>query len=120
MYVIAQRYAQWRRLNHLVYGSIEKAKADLDLWDKKYDPDRGTSEYRESSSRQSKPWGRAEPKPHHNDRIFEVVDLETHLYNVSFQAHTFKREGTAAPNTTVSHIAKLILEGTLPTDFELK
>ena len=120
LFVIANRYAQWRRLNRFIYSSLEEAKTDVDLRDFKCDPDREVAERREESSRQSRSWGRAEPKLHHNDRVFEVVDLETHLYNVAFQAHTFKREGTAAPNTTISHIMKLISDGALSSDFELK
>lgn len=111
LFVIAHRHNQSLRLNHDVYPSLQEAKDELDRWEREEDPRREARERMKASSYQSKPFGRKDPHPCHNDGDFEVVDLATHLQNVAVQNYDkAKRESKyqGAHNTTQSHIQRLV------------
>jgi hypothetical protein len=113
LFVIAGRYNQSVRLNHDVYPSVEAAKAELDRWEKEEDPDHDRREAFKKSSYQSKPFGRKNPHPCHNDGTFEVVDLATYIQNTAVQNYEKARRDhdiyRGAYNTTQSHVEKLDL-----------
>ncbi len=104
-FVIAGRFNRILRLNDTIYPSHAEAKAALDAWEKNEDPRREAHERHEQASRTQRSWGRAEPKPDHNNRVFEVIDLESHINhvaNISFERgkHPITKQ---APNTTKQH-----------------
>jgi len=111
LFIIAGRHNQSVRLNHEVYPSVEAAKAELDRWEREEDPDHKMRERAKASSYQSKPFGRKDPHPRHNDGNFEVVDLATHIQNVAVQNYDKGQRDRniyiGAHNTTQSQIDRL-------------
>jgi hypothetical protein len=82
LYVISNRITQSLRLNDKVYSTFEEAKADLDYWEKHLDPERERYDRSEEVRAQMRSWSTSKPK-NHNNRKFEVISLEDHIYNVA-------------------------------------